>query len=271
MNETLQDRLRTLATTAGQAHSRRDPLPVDHIVGRARRSRRIHDTVLLAASGAAVVAVALTGATLAQRDPTPPPAVSPTPVETPTPTPTPTPTEAVTPPVEPTPPPASTPSTLPLKDPLASRWMGDASLSSDVPESGDTLEDGDYFADLLSVDPKARTVEVDITILLTGALADAWVRENDPEDFADGVENGYRIINDVERPRTLPLADDARITMWCTGAPGIQQQEWTFEDWAALPDTGDTTCAPDDATRNRYYWVDVRDGEVAQLVGQFFP
>ncbi|WP_149203673.1 hypothetical protein [Actinotalea subterranea] len=234
-------------------------------VGASRRAHRFRDAALIAASGAVVAATALACGPAAPSDSASPPTASPTGTSASTGTST-----STAPPVAPTEA-SSPPAALPLKDPMTWRWDGAASITSDVPTSGSSLEDGDYFGELISVDTAARTVDVDIMILLTGDLADAWVQQNDPEDYADGVENGYRMINDVERVRTLPLADDARITMWCTGYDTEPMYEWALDEWAALPERGSITCDAPDQARNQYYWVDVRDGEVAQLVGQYFP
>lgn len=83
--------LRELADDAARAHRNGPSLPTAAIDHRARRNRRRHETVLAATSVAAVTALVLTGAALAQRNSPPPPAVTPTPTSTPTPTPGPTP------------------------------------------------------------------------------------------------------------------------------------------------------------------------------------
>lgn len=166
----------------------------------------------------------------------------------------------------------------PLADPDVPRWDGVTSIVSDIPVSGDSLADGDYVADVIAVDPQARTITADIVVFYGGDAADEWLRVNEPEAAAENggrAINGYVVVNDVTRLRTLTLAPDAAITGFCVDSEGLRQTRRTLEDLTA-PDPGggcEASSVVDGSPGRtmRYFWVDVRDGVVAQLVGQYVP
>lgn len=191
------------------------------------------------------------------------------------------PPEAVAPPAAVAPPVDAVP-TLPLKDPLVERWDGVTPMVSTAPRSGTSLEDGDFIAQLHGVDLAARTVDVDIYILHTNEYADAWLKEHDPEQYAaiGFALNGYVRQNDVTRIRTLPLADDVRVTRFCFRPYGtsvddpLTMEELPLDRWASLPawgGLGSERCGAAEPGRGEDYWLDVRGGEVVQLVGQYYP
>ena len=187
---------------------------------------------------------------------------------------TPTPTEA-SPPASPEPSeePSDEPSAeaMPLLGPEESRFVDEASA---IPTSEDSLEDGDYFGFLHGIDPGAGTVEFDVAIFYVGQAAIDWLTANEPE-AENPPPNDYHIVNEVERSRVLPLADDVRVWNWCFESGGdLGFIERTVPEWAAAPATGDPLCDEgSDLLRDpaRVYWFDVRGGEVAQVVGQYLP
>lgn len=161
--------------------------------------------------------------------------------------------------------------TMPLRDPFEQRIGTNTSFVSAIPTS-QALEDADYFGRVTSVDPVARTVTADIMALYTGTYADDWLREHEPDEFTEtgGAMNGYVLVNDMDRLRTLTLAPDAVITGFCAADP-LAQRARTLESLATKP--GDPTCGGAESVLGigDGFWLDVRDGEVAQLVGQYFP
>lgn len=165
------------------------------------------------------------------------------------------------------------PSTMPLADPWVSRWSGQELVSASTgPE--EALPDGDYYADVTAVDPGARTITVDILTFYGGELADEYLRVHEPELYAEtgGALNDYVLSNQSDRLRTLSLADDAVITGACWDG-GLSQRARVLDDLtesvtAACPEW--QSYAGGDP-RPQGFWVDVRDGEVAQLVGQYLP
>lgn len=169
-------------------------------------------------------------------------------------------------------------STRPLRDPFVHRANSGTSISSDAPSSADTLADGDYAGRVLSVDPAAGTVTVDLVLFFTGEHATAWARANDPRRLEpEGwVLNDMLEINEVERPRTLTLAPDAVITGYCLTDGTLTMRARTLAD---LMTEGDRAACQDAESGipqfggegGSLFWVDVRGGVVAQLVGQYVP
>jgi hypothetical protein len=162
---------------------------------------------------------------------------------------------------------------LPLPD-LVQRFDGSGPITSDVPESEDALQDGGFFALLHGVDAQARTISVDVAIFYGGQAAMDWLTANDPERAAEGPpENDYLVVNDVERVRELPVSPSVRVGRWCFDDAGLVTQEQTFEAWAAAePEiTPTTACTEPGRQGNELYWIDVRDGVVLQITGQYVP
>ncbi|MBC7290329.1 MAG: hypothetical protein H5T83_03190, partial [Actinotalea sp.] len=159
--------------------------------------------------------------------------------------------------------PTEPPAVAPLPD-LFERFSGDGDIRSDLP-AGEVLQDGSFFAILHDADPAARTVTADIAVFLTGEAALEHLRAEDPERAADGLENGYLVVNDVERLRVLPVAPTARVGTWCFDE-AIVIRERAFAEWASADALAPTTACSEPARQaNDPYWLDVRGGEVAQM------
>lgn len=275
------DLSRALDEMADDAADRGRPADPDRVVGLRRRRRVVRRGAAGVAALAAAGALVLTGATLADlRSPDPRPALpAPSPTtpapertpEVPAPTQEPVAPEPVTPPATEAP----TAGTRPLVDPYRSRWDGHESLVSDAPASGDGLEDGDFFGSVLAVDPEARTITVDLGVFYGGGAAHAWAREHDPELLVDGVvPSDVVVVDEVERSRTVPLAPDAVITGFCVRPDATVEQH--AQDLAGLTRPGDPGCSATSRVDGAgggaaRFWVDVRGGVVAQLVGQYLP
>ncbi|WP_024285834.1 hypothetical protein [Cellulomonas sp. KRMCY2] len=273
----LRDALSGIQDAAGDAGG---PAPTEAILARRRRrraARAIGGTLVGAAVIGAVVLVA--PSLLGPVEVLPPvvtesPSPSPEPSTTPDPTPgTPETPETPSPDAEPATDPTT--STMPLKDP-STRFDGAVSIVSAIPDSEDSLADGDYFGFLHGADAAARTVSVDIGIFYGGEAADEYVRVNEPEFWAaEGgtVPNGYFIVNDVERVREIPVSPDVTVANWCF-SDGLDVISRDFAQWATATRVDMQTCDDPDPTvwqGNDLYWFDVRDGVVMQIVGQYVP
>ncbi|GEM_PF-4586184 len=165
------------------------------------------------------------------------------------------------------------PSTMPLADPWVSRWTGQTTVSDSTgPE--EMLPDGDYYADVTAVDPAARTITVDILTFYGGDAADEYLRVHEPERYAEtgGALNDYALSNQSDRLRTLHLADDAIITGACWDGE-ISQRARVLDDLTEITtvDCPDWLSYAGGDPRPQGFWVDVRGGAVAQLVGQYLP
>lgn len=278
-----------LEDIADDARRGADLGPVDQIVTRRRRRRIARRGAGTAVGLALVSGIALAGTSLADwKD-----ATTPLPAATESPSPTPTPDPVPDPAPEPTddapatsapPPETSTdapdvpPSAaLPLVDPYESRWRDvgfpRADIISDAPQSATELEDGDFYGFLLDVDPAAGTVTVDLAIFYGGTSADAELDKLGVPEIDRAA--GYWITNEVTRPRVLPLSPDLVVTGYCTTPDGVQMRARTLEQVGAS--TGSSPgCAAESRTGDETdggsdFWVDVRGGEVVQIVGQFLP
>lgn len=161
---------------------------------------------------------------------------------------------------------------LPLPE-LGERYDGTGPVTSDIPASEDSLQDGAFVVILHGVDAQARTISADVVIFYGGQPAYDYLAEHDPERAAEGLENGYLIVNDVERVRELPVSPSVRVGRWCWDDVTRITQEQTFEAWAtAEPDHAPTTaCTEPGRQGNELYWIDVRDGVVLQITGQYVP
>lgn len=180
--------------------------------------------------------------------------------------PSPTPGAPATSPVPSQDPPAS----APLPD-LVVRFSGEGDIRSDSPVSADTLQDGAFFAVLHDADPDAGTVTVDIAIFLTGEEALEHLRSEDPARAEEGLDDGYLVVNEVERLRVLAVAPTARVGTWCFDGE-VVIRERAFAEWASAGGIAATTACSEPARQaNETYWLDVRDGVVAQITGQYLP
>ena len=275
------DLSRALDEMADDAADRGRPADPDRVVGLRRRRRVVRRGAAGVAALAAAGALVLTGATLADlRSPDPQPALpapsptAPTPERTPevtAPTEEPVAPDPVTPPATEAP----TAETRPLVDPYRSRWDGHESLVAAAPSSGDGLEDGDFFGSVLAVDPDARTITVDLELFYGGAAATTWARENAPELLEEGMDlppSGFLVIDEVQRSRTVALAPDVVVTGFCVRPDATVEQH--ARDLAGLTSPGDPSCSATSRVDGvgggaAQFWVDVRGGEVVQLVGQY--
>ena len=206
-----------------------------------------------------VLALAVAGLVFAllQASEDPEPADTPTAADSPGPSSEPTPTE--------------TADAMPLLPP-ADHFP--ASGVSAIPLSEDSLEDGDYFGFLHGIDTGAPAVDLDIAIFYSGQAAIDYLAANEPDE-ENPPPNGYYIVNDVERLRTVPLSPDVRIWDWCYGEEDLNFVERPLANWAAATtDDFDLDCSYGTSMGrdpSGIYWLDVRGGTVMQVIGQFLP
>lgn len=159
---------------------------------------------------------------------------------------------------------------LPLRDP------GDHLPSdgvSDIPAVGADLVDGDFFSHVTGADPTTMLLEADVEVIYFGAAADAYLLEHDPTAEIPP-PNGLVIVNESSNVRQVPMADDIRIWDWCFGGDGqLSFAERSLEEWRLAPADGDQRCDAGAALGHgaAVYWLQVRDGEVKRVIGQYLP
>lgn len=173
---------------------------------------------------------------------------------------------------------AGTAPARPLMDPLQDRLMLVMYEGYDPDEATgeDQLADGDYAGYVSAIDPDALTLDIDVVRVFTPEENRARLVEEG--HTAQEVEDWYRMLwweNTSERERTLPLSPDVVVTGYCRNS-GMMEHV----DLREMSGPRTTTSCPldegfwvSDITREdlaqNMFWVDIRDGVVVQLVGQF--
>lgn len=159
----------------------------------------------------------------------------------------------------------------PLPDPQA-HYVPDGASSVPPSDPAAPLPDGNYLALVSDVDAEAGTVQADVVVLYFGSAAEEWVAANAPgtEILDDYVSDDP----DGQTDRVIPLANDTPVWEVCWG-PNEEKVRRTggVAEWATAPiEDGESLCS-DTSTipMGGLYWLDVRGGVVAQVVGQFVP
>lgn len=145
---------------------------------------------------------------------------------------------------------------------------------SDLPPADRSapLPDGAYLALVTGVDAAAGTLDADLLVWYSGQAAQDWAAVHVPDGQA---YDGYAVDDpDGPEPWRLPVLAEAVVWEWCSSEEGTEvvRRPGGVPEWAAAAEVGTRTCA-DGAPlpRTGYYWLDVRDGVVTQLVAQFVP
>ena len=147
------------------------------------------------------------------------------------------------------------------------------SASSDVPMAGEDLVEGDYFVQVTGFHPIERFVSFDVQQLLLGEAAVQYLLVHDPTAEIPP-PNGYVIVNESDAIRSLDLADDARLWDWCYDGGALSYAERTFDEWvdAFFEGWSQECSAGADLGHGAYlFWLQVREGEVQRVVGQYLP
>ena len=278
----LTDALSALQHAAGAAGG---PAPVTTILRR-RQRRTVARRGGAVALGVTAVAAAAVGLPSLQDAPSPvlpvvtnpsPTQPAPTATATPTQTATPTPTPEPSATTAPTAPPTGGEAALPLRDPLRWWYAGGPDGGSPVPTSDTELGDGDWFGFLGSVDVPGRTITFDVAILYTGRddVVEQWNLRHPDSPLSPDEPTDWTVVNDVERERVLPVADDVVVATYCVGADEPTNQLRDFAEWATAERGAGGQCSaePDPMVvpSGSDYWVAIRGGEVVQIVQQYFP
>lgn len=145
--------------------------------------------------------------------------------------------------------------------------------SSDVPAAGEDLVEGDYFVQVTGFHPTARIIYFDVQQLLLGEAAVQYLLVHDPTAEIPP-PNGYVLVNESDALRGMALADDARLWDWCFDGGAVSSAERTFDEWVdAFFDGWSQECsAGADLGHGAYlFWLQVREGEVERVIGQYLP
>ena len=143
-----------------------------------------------------------------------------------------------------------------------------APAPSPTDQGGVVLEDGRHAAMITGLDVEGRTVEVDVIQFLMGDEATAAYREDHPDDPTGSPDNDYYVINDNPRLRTLPVVDDAAVTVVSTSVSANDPHAIAFED---LPGYFATHQGSAGQLWYNPFWLTVDDGRIVAMEEQYTP
>lgn len=144
---------------------------------------------------------------------------------------------------------------------------------SDIPAVGQDLVNGDYIAHVTDADLTSMLLDADVEVIYFGEAADEYLLAHDPTAEIPP-PNGFVLVNESTNVRQVPMADDIRIWDWCSGDDGLLTfLERTPTEWWLAPLDGSQECSagPGLGHGGDLYWLQVRDGEVQRVIGQYLP
>lgn len=144
---------------------------------------------------------------------------------------------------------------------------------SDIPAVGQDLVNGDYLAHVTDADLTSMVLDADVEVIYFGEAAEEYLLAHDPTAEIPP-PNGFVLVNESTNVRHVPMADDVRIWDWCSGDDGLLTfLERTPMEWWLAPLDGSQECSagPGLGHGGDLYWLQVRDGEVKRLIGQYLP
>lgn len=130
---------------------------------------------------------------------------------------------------------------------------------------GDVLPDGRHFVQVEQVVDLGggRAVRVDLAYFLVDEAA-----EEAAADHGDEVFNGYYIVNDNPKLRTVPIASDAKVT-YISMARCCDSVKGDLDAWAdSMNGTVPSDYPPADST---WWWFTVHAGRVTAIDQQYLP
>jgi hypothetical protein len=153
----------------------------------------------------------------------------------------------------------SPPSATPSTEPTASDQVTPTPSMSPSPEP--VLVDGRHFVFARSAKASPASLRFDLAEFLTDEAA-----QDAAEEHGDEATDGYYIVNDNPRLRTLPVADAVRVryipvSACCDLVPGTWEQ--FVEAVNATAQTDLEASAP--------WWITVRDEQVVRIEQQYLP
>ncbi len=167
----------------------------------------------------------------------------------------------------------------PLPDPEDPFWYqdGESSFTSAIPGVGQPLPDGRYFAWIENLDPATRSFDATIQVMRWGDDALTWGERNVPEqgEYIDGSWEPLGLPQFLEDTtfgtQRMTVPADVAIFGWCSEDVGTAHPR-TLDN--LLTGSGEPGCDLESrvgpGSGEAGFWLDVRGGEVRQMVGVFF-
>ena len=161
--------------------------------------------------------------------------------------------------------PSPTPSVTATDEPAGSPEPSESQTPEPSRSESPILEDGHHFVYVTSgsrLEDGSSQVEFDLAEFYTGERAEQEAAE-DGNDAA----NGYYIVNDNDRLRILPLADDVEVSYIPVDAC-CELQPGNVDAWLeAVLETNPTDYGGTDVP----WWFTVRGGEITKIEQQYLP
>jgi hypothetical protein len=159
--------------------------------------------------------------------------------------------------------PSSTPSQT--SEPSGSSEPSASGTPEPSASASPVLQDGRHFVYVKTASQRAGSTRVrfDLAYFFTGAKAEAAAA-----DHGDEVVDGYYIVNDNPRLRTLPLADEVTVE-YVPESNCCELQPWKIDDW--LEAIGLSTNPSDYPGRNVPWWFTVEGGQITRIEQQYLP
>jgi len=107
---------------------------------------------------------------------------------------------------------------------------------------------------------------LDLAYFLTGDEANEAAAEDDVDT---PVPNGYYIVNDNPKLRTVPIADDATVR-YIPADPCCEPQPWDLSAWMDAVN-GEVMTDMMGEMSTTWWWVTVRDGSIVAIEQQYLP
>lgn len=130
------------------------------------------------------------------------------------------------------------------------------------------LGNGRYAVWLTGLDQRSGTVTFDVVQWLTGAAADAAFHREHPDAPDRHVPNGYYIVNQNPRLRTLPVRPGVSLSV-LVPMHGAEQQRISF---ATFPDYLAGDLEPhDNKLWYNPFWLTIHNDRVDSVAEQYIP
>jgi hypothetical protein len=163
--------------------------------------------------------------------------------------------------------PNQTPSVTATDEPSGEPSESPEPSESETPEPSESpvLEDGHHFVYVTSasrLEDGTSEVRFDLAYFYVGERAEREAAEREDE-----VLNGYYIVNENDRLRTLPVGDDVEV-MYIPVDACCDPQPGNIDAWLeAVLETNPTDYGGTDVP----WWITVEGGEITRIEQQYLP
>jgi hypothetical protein len=161
--------------------------------------------------------------------------------------------------------PSETPSGAATDEPSVEPTESPSESETPEPSESRVLEDGHHFVYVTSasrLEDGTSEVEFDLAYFYVGERA-----EREATERGDEATNGYYIVNENDRLRTLPLADDVEVDYIPVGVC-CDLQPGNIDAWLeAVLETNQT----DYEGKNAVWWFSVEGGQITKIEQQYLP